>query len=279
MRSSHVENHVDSAMALLISLQQLQTPETNYCAPPTLPAAPTGSAAFVPNGEQLVAGPGCMPETMPPVLSANGEQRVAEVCTLRRRLHDARQRLAGALHGLSDDNASCKQPLLTSATVSAGTGSSAGADNNASRWEVSQRSSTFQHFDASKLLYLWQAELRCLLVSLHCADQELRTARAAMHAPAAEFCNPPQSRCLNCEEMQAHLIQARLQAAQLELERDELVMSVRQQHATNRLLQDNQRMTRTPGTTKPTNRRGSPIAMPPPFHLHRTAASDTPNAG
>lgn len=82
-----------------------------------------------------------------------------------------------------------------------------------------------------------QVDLRCLLASLGHADRELRTARSAIDAGTPQYRGRLRSRSLDREELQEQLIQARLRAAQLELERDQHMMSVRQLQAANRVLQ------------------------------------------
>ena len=123
---------------------------------------------------------------------------------LLQRLEDARSTLAGALQGLAADE-ECDLPAPALA-------------------ETTQARLHHAGPDVSRL----EAELRCLLASLRHADRELRTARSAIaegsHAPPQRL---QRSRSLDREELQSQLVQAKVRAAQLELERDEHQMAVR----------------------------------------------------
>ena len=84
--------------------------------------------------------------------------------------------------------------------------------------------------------------MRCLNASLRHADRELRTARSVIeHAvessEGGEMGGVGRSRSLGREEMEAQLVEAKLKAAQLEMERDESRMSLRQLQAVYQVLQ------------------------------------------
>lgn len=100
-----------------------------------------------------------------------------------------------------------------------------------------------------------EAELRCLLASLRHADRELRTARSsiAAGAPSSQPERLRRSRSLDREELQAQLVQTKLRAAQLEFERDEHLMAVRQLTVANRLRQHPQQSAE-PRATAPARR-------------------------
>lgn len=99
-------------------------------------------------------------------------------------------------------------------------------------------------------------QVRCLLTSLRHADRELRTARSAIeHAvelgESGEAGHLGRSRTPDREEMEAQLVEAKLQVAQLEMERDECQMALRQLKAVHQLLQATNAAASTSARPKP----------------------------
>lgn len=156
------------------------------------------------------------PISVMPAEAAAAAAAPSEDEALRERLEQVRTTLAGALQGLAtDDVEHLPAPALQLVQT---------------RHAPSRRAAAAGRADVPRM----EAELRCLLASMRHADRELRTARSAIaDGPQAA---PPErlrrSRSLDREELQAQLVQTKLRAAQLEMERDEHLMAVRRLRAT-----------------------------------------------
>lgn len=144
-------------------------------------------------------------------LAAVGTARVAALAVLLDRMQHARSTLSSVPRGVSsvlpetDDGGAQGGELLTVAAA-------AGASAERCR----------------------QAELDCVLHSLRQADADLHAAHAALlrahPAPCAS------RRLHEHEELQAELVQAKLRMVQLQMERNEHMLSIRKLQATNRVL-------------------------------------------
>ena len=136
----------------------------------------------------------------------------AEAAVMRQRMSDARHALATALEGLTG-----------------------GDDSSAAVDETTLETTLPPHLreaDASRL----ESELISLMASLKHADRELRAALGSQGKGGAEALAPRRLRDNSAEEMQAQLIDYKMRAAQLQLERDESFMACRQLQLRNRQL-------------------------------------------
>ena len=131
----------------------------------------------------------------------------AEAAVMRQRMSDARHALATALEGLTggDDSSAVDETALPP---------------------------HLREADASRL----EAELISLMASLKHADRELRAALGSQGKGSAEALAPRRPRDNSAEEMQSQLIDYKMRAAQLQLERDESFMACRQLQLQNRQL-------------------------------------------
>lgn len=131
----------------------------------------------------------------------------AEAAVMRQRMSDARHALATALEGLT------------------------GGDDSSAAVDETALPPHLREADASRL----ESELISLMASLKHADRELRAA-LSQGKGGAEALAPRRLRDNSAEEMQAQLIDYKMRAAQLQLERDESFMACRQLQLRNRQL-------------------------------------------
>jgi hypothetical protein len=132
----------------------------------------------------------------------------AEAAVMRQRMSDARHALATALEGLT------------------------GGDDSSAAVDETALPPHLREADASRL----ESELISLMASLKHADRELRAALGSQGKGGAEALAPRRLRDNSAEEMQAQLIDYKMRAAQLQLERDESFMACRQLQLRNRQL-------------------------------------------
>ena len=110
-----------------------------------------------------------------------------------------------------------------------------------------------------------QAEARAVLGALREADAELRAAHARRRAAEAEAAaaeagggrfvsnglGRPRDLSREASELQSELVQAKLRAAQLQMERDEHMLSIRKLQATNRILRGSSALNALASPTSP----------------------------
>ena len=177
--------------------------------PPPPPPPPLDLAVFT-----AAAAPPPMPSVSvdepPPVRGGAEGESLAECHTLHQRIHDARETLVRALQGLPTQ----AEPLPPAS----------------SRMRAHDDSPTHGRL-RSACTSRSEVELQCLLTSMRQADRELCTAHAAIAAGHGQHSRSPRWHTepqLREQEMRTRLVEAKMWAAQLELERDEYMMATRQ---------------------------------------------------